>query len=144
MIDNANALYQQAFHQADHSVGRHRQMLQLQHQDYVLVPYLSTVKTLNNCRVVSRFRCGCHGLHVTVDTGEFTPVGQKVHREQQYCLVCASDTTEDEHHFVFADCPAYCSIRDKYTAMGTRPYLVFFLYITCKLPLVERSAQHGR
>ena len=39
VIDNAKALYRQAFHQADHSVGRYRQMLQVQHQYYVLAPY---------------------------------------------------------------------------------------------------------
>ena len=40
VIDNAKALYRQAFHQADHSVCRYRQMLQVQHQDYELAPYL--------------------------------------------------------------------------------------------------------
>ena len=125
VINNAKAVYRQAFHQADHSVGRYRQMLQVQHQDYELAPYLSTVKYFKNRRVVSRFRCGCHGLHV--DTGEFKPVGQKVDREQRFCLVCASDTTEDEHHFVF-DCPAYCSVRDRYTAIfwGPAPTLSSF------------------
>ena len=83
-------------------------MLQLQHQDYVLAPYLSTVKNFEYRRVVSTFRCGCHGLDA--GTGEFKPVRQKVDREQHFCLVCASDMTEDEHHFVF-DCPAHCSIR---------------------------------
>ena len=118
VIDNAKALHRQAFHQADHSVGRYRQMLQVQHQDYELASCLSTVKIFKNRRVVSKFRCGCHGLHV--DTGEFKPVGQKVDREQRFCFVCASDTTEDEHHFVF-DCPAYCSIRDGYTAIFWGP-----------------------
>ena len=66
----------------------------------------------------SRFRCGCHGLHV--DTGRFNPVGQKVDREQRFCLVCASGTAEDEHHFLF-DCPAYCSIRDRFTAIVWGP-----------------------
>ena len=40
VIDNAKTLYRQTFHQAGHSVGRYRQMLQLQHQGYVLTPYL--------------------------------------------------------------------------------------------------------
>ena len=77
VIDNAKALYRQAFHQADHSVGRYRQMLQVhvQHQNYELAPHLSTVKIFKNRRVVSRFRCGCHGLHV--DTGELNLLDRK-------------------------------------------------------------------
>ena len=45
VIDNAQTLDRQAFHQADHSVGNYRQMLQLEHQDYVLAPYLSALIT---------------------------------------------------------------------------------------------------
>ena len=139
VIDNAKALYRQAFHQADHSVGRYRQMLQVQHQDYELAPYLSTVKIFKNRRVVSRFRCGCHGLHV--DTGEFKPIGQKVDREQRFCLVCASDTTEDEHHFVF-DCPAYCSIRDIYTAIFWGPAPTLSSFFTLHDPRVIAKFLH--
>ena len=96
-------------------------MLQLQHQDYVLAPYLSARNNLKSRQLVSRFRCGCHGLHV--DTGELKPVGQKVDWEQRLCVVCASDTAKDEHHFVF-DFPAYCSIRDRLTAIfWASPYL---------------------
>ena len=47
VIDNAKNLYRQAFHLADHNVGRYWQTLQLQHQDYVLAPYLSALKTLD-------------------------------------------------------------------------------------------------
>ena len=36
IIDNAKNLYGQAFHLADHEVGRNWQILQLQRQDYVL------------------------------------------------------------------------------------------------------------
>ena len=43
VIENAKTLYRQAFHLADHNVGRYRQMLQLQHQDYVLAPCLSAL-----------------------------------------------------------------------------------------------------
>ena len=46
--DNAKALYQQAFHQVDHSIGRYWQMLQSQHQDYLVAPYLSALKTLRS------------------------------------------------------------------------------------------------
>ena len=46
VIDNAKTLYRQDFNQADHSVGRYQQMLQSQHHDYVLAPYLSALKIL--------------------------------------------------------------------------------------------------
>ena len=115
---NAKTLYQQTFHQAGHIVGRYWQMLQLQHQEYVLAPYLSALQNYRSRGLVSRFRCGCHGLHV--DSGQLKPVAQRVDREQRFCLVCASDTAEDEHHFVF-DCPANCSIRDRFTTMFWGP-----------------------
>lgn len=53
------------------------------------------------------------------------PVGQKVDREQRFCLVCAPDTAEDEPHFVL-DC---LSIRDAFTVIfwGPDPTLSTFL-----------------
>ena len=125
VIDNAKNLYRQTFHQAGHNLGRYRQMLQLQHQEYVLAPYLSALKNFRSRRLVSRLRCGCHGLHV--DSGQFKLVAQRVDREQRFCLVCASDTAEDEHHFEF-DCPAHCSIRDRFTTIfwGSAPTLSSF------------------
>ena len=102
-------------------------MLQLQHLHYVLAPYLSALKNFRNRKLVSRFRCGCRGLHV--DTSQFKPVGQRVDREQRFCHVCASDTAEDEHQFqIVFDCPAYCSIRDRFTATfwGPAPTLSSF------------------
>ena len=118
------ALTRQAFHQAGHNVGRYRQMLQLQHQDYLQAPYLSTLKNFKSRRLVSRFKRGCYG---PVDTDQFKPAEQRVDREQRFCPVCATDTAEDEHHFVF-DCPAYCSIRDRFTAIfwGPAPTLSSF------------------
>ena len=118
VIDNAKTLYRQDFDQAGHSVGRYWQMSQSQHQDYVLAPYLSALKNFRSPRLVSRFRCGCHGLHV--DTGQLKPVEQRVDRELCFCSVCATDTAEDGHHSVF-DCPAYCSIRDRFTAIFWGP-----------------------
>ena len=44
--DNAKILYHQAFHLADHHIGRYWQMLHLQHQGYVLAPHLSALSTL--------------------------------------------------------------------------------------------------
>ena len=46
VMDNAKTLYQQTFHQAGRNEGRYRQMLQLQHQENALVPYLSALKIL--------------------------------------------------------------------------------------------------
>ena len=95
VIDNAKTLYRQAFHQAGHHVGRYWQMLQLQHQGYALAPYLSALKNFRSRRLVSRFRCGCHGPHV--DTGQFKPFEQRVDRELRFCSVCATDIAEAEH-----------------------------------------------
>ena len=135
------ALYRQAFHQVDHSIDRDQQMLQLQHQDYVLAPYLSAFKNFKSRRLVSRFRCGCHGLHV--DTGRFKPVGQKVDREQRFCLVCASDTAEDEHYSVF-DCPAYCSIaiRDRFAGIFWGPTPTLSSFFTLHDPRVIAKFLH--
>ena len=72
--------------------------------EYVLAPYLSAVKGFKSRKVISRFRCGCHGLHV--DTGRLLPLAQQVPREQRHCVFCASGSAEDEHHFVF-DCLVY-------------------------------------
>ena len=77
VIDNAKTLYQQTFHQAGHNVGRYRQMLQLQHQEFVLAPYLSALKNFRSGRLVSRFRCG-EGLVSKVDSGQFKTVAQRV------------------------------------------------------------------
>ena len=115
VIDNSRTQYEQTWYQVSlSSVVRCKQL----HQDYVLAPYLSTAKHLGNHRLISRFRCGCHGLHV--DTGRFLRVGQRVPREQRFCLVCGSHTAEDEHHFLF-DCPAYCHIRNNFDAIFWGP-----------------------
>ena len=81
----------------------------------------------------------CQGLHV--DKGEFKPVGQKVDREQRFCLGCASDMTEDEHHSVF-DCPAYCSIRHRYTATFWGPAPTLSAFFTLQDPRVIAEFLH--
>ena len=58
----------------------------------------------------------------------FLPVGQKVPREQRFCLVCGSNTAEDEHLFLF-DCPAYCHIRNNFAAIFWGPAPTFLLYM---------------
>ena len=78
-------------------------------------------------RLVSRFRCSGHGLHE--DTGQFKPVEQRVDREQRFCPVCASDTAEYEHHFVF-DCPAGTGLLP---FSGDQPLRCLSLYMTTGL-----------
>ncbi len=76
--------------------------------EYKYAAYLSDVKCLSNRRLISRFRSGCHGLHV--DTGRWAD-GTPLDRACRLCLMCnSSDCVEDEQHFVF-DCPAYSNIR---------------------------------
>ena len=72
------------------------------HHEYA--DYLSTVTCYPYRRLISRFRCGCHGLHV--DTGRFGKDEQMLSRGQRLCPVCLSCCTEDEHHFLF-QCPAF-------------------------------------
>ena len=92
------------------------------HQNYVLPPYLSALKNFRSRRLAGGFRCGCRSLHV--DTGKFKPVGPKIGRQQRFCLVCGSDTAEDEHHFVF-DCAACCAASNRFNAIlwGPAPSL---------------------
>ena len=80
--------------------------------EYEYAQYLSSVICFSSRRLISRFRCGCHGLHV--DTGRFD--SQKLPREDRVCHVCRSSSVEDEHHFLF-DSPVYARIRDTFTAL---------------------------
>jgi len=74
-----------------------------------------------NRRMLSRFRCGCHGLHV--DTGRW--IGSE--RKGRLCQVCHSlQDVEDEQHFIF-DCPAYSHIRNKHANL-------FQQTCTCTVP----------
>ena len=57
-------------------------MLQLQHQEYVLAPYLSALENFRSRRLVSRFRCGCHGRHV--DSGQFRKKKKKIYAVQRH------------------------------------------------------------
>ena len=58
-----------------------------------------------------------------------------VDMEYRFCLVCASDTAENEHHFVF-DCPSYCSIRDRFTSIFWRPAPTLSSFFTLHGPRV--------
>ena len=122
VIGSAKIQYAQTWHQNSLSSVASYQPLQ---PEYVLAPDLSAVKGFKSRRLISRFRCQRHGLHV--DTGRLLPLAQQVPREQRHCIFCASGSAEDEHHFVF-DCPAYCAIRNKFTNMfwGPAPTLPSF------------------
>ena len=73
--------------------------------EYKYADYLSVVVCVANRILLTRFRCGCHGLHV--DTGRWVGLDRK----DRLCQVCNSvQDVEDEHHFLF-DCPAYSHIR---------------------------------
>lgn len=82
--------------------------------EYKYAQYLSSVQSFHNRKLISRFRCGCHGLHV--DTGRFGQGAQKLAREDRVCQLSCSTSVEDEHHFLF-DCPAYMHIRDKHAPL---------------------------
>ena len=131
VIGSAQIHYAQTWHQNSLSSVARYQPLQ---PEYVLAPYLSAVKGFKSRKLISRFRCGCHGLHgLHVDTGRLLPLAQQVPREQRhciFCIFCASGSAEDEHHFVF-DCPAYCAIRNKFTNIfwGPAPTLSSFFTV---------------
>ena len=64
--------------------------------EYRYAEYLSSVRCFSNRRLLSRFRCGCHGLHL--DTGRWVDTK----REDRLCQVChSSRDVEDEQHFLF-------------------------------------------
>ena len=79
--------------------------------------------------IVERAKAGLITKILKVKSHIGIPVGQRVDREQRFCHVCASDTAEDEHHFVF-DCPAYCSIRERFTAIFWGPALTLSSFFT--------------
>ena len=80
---------------------------------------------ISSRRLSSRFRCGCHGLHV--DTGRLG--SQKLPREDRVCHACQSSSVEDEHHFLF-DCPVYAHTRDTFATLfqGCSHTVAFFIY----------------
>ena len=79
--------------------------------EYKYTEYLSSVRCFSNRRLLSRFRCGCHALHV--DTGRWADAK----REDRLCQVChSSKDGEDEQHFLFS-CPAYSDVRQKYASL---------------------------
>ena len=84
------------------------------HPAHAYAQYLSIVRCLSNRRLISRFRSGCHGLHV--DTGRFAKNGHRVEKEDRVCHVCHSTAIEDEQHFLL-DCPAYSHLRAEHAEL---------------------------
>ena len=90
--------------------------------EYKYAEYLSSVRCFSNRRLLSRFRCGFHGLHV--NTGRWVDTK----REDRLCQVChSSKDVEDEQHFLFG-CPAYSDIRQKYASLFQQAFSVSDLF----------------
>ncbi len=90
VIGSAKIQYAQTWHQNSLSSVARYQLLQ---PEYVLASYLSAVKGFKSRKLISRFRCGCHVLHV--DTGRLLPLAQQVPRQQLHCIFCASGSAEN-------------------------------------------------
>ncbi len=95
VVGNAKTHYAQTWHQIDLSSVARYQPLQ---PEYVLAPYLSTVKGFMSGKTIGRFRCGCRRLH---DTGRLlhkVPTFRIVHVKS----VCFRSTflRVQSHHFV--------------------------------------------
>ncbi len=129
VIGSAKIQYAQRWHQNSLSSVARYQPLQ---PEYVLAPYLSAVKGFKSQKLISRFRCGCHGLHV--DTGRLLPLAQQVPRQQCHCIFCASGSAEDKRQF---DCPAYCAIRNKFTNIFWGPAPTLSSFFTLHDPKVK-------
>ena len=69
------------------------------------------VSSVRHRAALSRLRCSCHDLRIERD--RYLPPSIKPPRHLRTCLMCGSDSIEDEHHMVF-DCPLYSTIRFKF------------------------------
>ena len=92
ILDNLKEAHRSALLASDGSTVKFHNSLQL---EYNCAAYLSSVQSFDSRRLISRFRCGCHGLHV--DTGRWAAA--KLSREDRVCQVCHSLAVEDEQHF---------------------------------------------
>ena len=104
-------------HERERHISEYRSVGQSSLQKYrVLNPehqiadYLCRVSCYMNRRLISRFRCQCHGLQV--DNGRF----EQISRDDRLCQVCHNKVVEDEQHFLF-DCPAYSHIRVRHMSL---------------------------
>ena len=78
-----------------------------------LAPHLAlgAVHDARHRMCLSRFRCSAHPLRVESD--RYLPEAIKPPRHLRTCLICSSDSVEDEHHFIFI-CPLYSGLRFEY------------------------------
>ena len=118
------------------SLQLYRNVYKATHSDYSYSDYLSKVKCYPHRRLISRFRCGCHGLHV--DTGRFGKGMEQLTREKRVCHACLSDSVEDEHHFLF-DCSAYSQIRAEYNHLFQHPSPTVASFLATEQPNVLGS-----
>ena len=78
-----------------------------------MAPHLAVeaVQDARHRSCLSRFRCSSHSLRV--ETDRHLPNASKPARHLRTCLICASDSVEDEEHFIFS-CPLYAGLRFDY------------------------------
>ena len=69
-------------------------------------------------RLLSRFGCGCHGLHV--DTGRWVDTK----REDRLSQICYSSKDVDDEQYCLIDCPAYSDVRQKYASLFQQAFSV--------------------
>ena len=76
------------------SLQLYRTVCKADYSDYQYSDYLSIVSCYPYRRLISRFRCGCRGLHIA--TGRFGKDSEHRSREDRVCLVCMLGSVEDE------------------------------------------------
>ena len=80
---------------------------------YHCTDYLSSVRCYSHRRLISTFRCGCHG-HMLTQAALARLLNIAAGRTG-FCFVCMSGSFKDEHLF---DCPAYSHIRQQYSNLS--------------------------
>ena len=98
--------------------------------EYRYAEYQSSVRCFSNRRLLNRFRCGCHGLHV--DTGQWVDTK----REDRLC-----QDMEDEQHFLFS-CPAYSDIRQQYASLFQQAFSVSLTLNQMHVVVFSKSVFH--
>ena len=111
IVERENERHRAAFLASDlRSVTLYRTF----HPAHAYAQYLSSVRCLSNRRLISRFRSGCHGLHV--DTGRFAKDGHRLQKENRVCHVGHSAAVEDQQHFLLG-CPAYSHLHAEHAEL---------------------------
>lgn len=109
-VEGQKEAVRSAFHSNDHL------------SSLVLSTGMRTVNCFSSRRLISRFRCGSHGL--SVDTGSFGQSAQKLARQDRVCHVCRLLSVEDEQHLLF-DCPAHEPCLQSFSKTPCAPYFFF-------------------